>query len=84
MVSQETIELAARAGALYDLKFRKQLEATNQGDFVAVEPESEQIFLGKTLSEARQAPRAAFPDRLTFVLRVGHKAAVELGAMTRI
>lgn len=55
MASPQTIDLANRAQAIYDSKFRKQLEATNQGEFVAVEPDSGEYFLGKTLSEARQA-----------------------------
>ena len=82
MPSQETIDLANRASAIYEAGLRGKLEASNRDDFVAIEPDSESYFLGKTLSEARQAARAAFPDRLTFVLHVGHKAAVELGAMS--
>jgi hypothetical protein len=49
-------------------------------DFVAIEPESGDFFLGKTLSEAIEAARAAHPSRLPFVVRVGHKTAVEFGA----
>jgi hypothetical protein len=80
MVSARTAEVARRAKLLYEQKLRQQLEATNKDDFVAIEPESGDHFLGKTLSEAIQASRAAHPDRLAFGIRIGHVAAVDIGA----
>lgn len=81
MASQETIDLVNRGRAVYDAKLKTNLEATNLGDFVAVEPDSGDYFLGKTLSEAIQAARAVHTDRFPVVFRVGHKAAVEIGAL---
>jgi len=81
MPSQETIDLVRRGQAVYDANFRSALEATNHGDFVAVEPESGEYFLGKTFSEAIQAARAAHADRYPVVFRVGHKAAIEIGVL---
>ncbi len=66
---------------VYEEQLRAKLEATNIDDFVAIEPESGDYFLGKTLSEAIQAARAAYPDRLPFALRVGHRSTVEMGVM---
>jgi hypothetical protein len=79
MASRQSTELATRASAIYEQKLRKRLEATNPNDFVAIEPESGDYFLGKTLSEAIQAARAAHPTRLPLALRLGHKSTVELG-----
>ena len=79
MASRQSTELASRASAIYEQKLRKRLESTNPDDFVAIEPESGDFFLGKTLSEAIQAARAAHPARLPLALRVGHKSTVELG-----
>ena len=45
-----------------------------------VEPDSGEHFLGKTLSEASAAARAVYPDRRTFVFRVGHDTTVHIGA----
>ena len=81
MVSQRSIEVAKRAQVVYEQELRTKLEATNLDDFVAIEPESGDYFLGKTLSEAIQAARAAYPDRLPFALRVGHRSTVEMGVM---
>ncbi len=81
MVSQRSIDVARKAQVVYEEQLRAKLEATNIDDFVAIEPESGNYFLGKTLSEAIQAARAAYPDRLPFALRVGHRSTVEMGVM---
>ncbi len=81
MVSQRSIDVARKAQVVYEGQLRAKLEATNMDDFVAIEPESGDHFLGKTLSEAIQAARAAYPDRLPFALRVGHRSTVEMGVM---
>ena len=82
MVSQETADVARRAKQLYEKELRPKLEATNMNDFVAIEPDSGDYFLGKTLSEAIQASRAKHPDRLAFAMRVGHSTAVNIGVLS--
>ena len=81
MASTQSIDLARKAQALYEQRLRAKLEATNLNDFVAIEPQSGDFFVGTTLSEAIQIARAAYPDRLPFALRVGHKTTVQLGVM---
>ncbi len=82
MPSTISMELARRAQSLYERRLKAKLEATNEGDFVAIEPDSGDYFVGKTMSEAIQSARAAYPDRLGFAIRVGHKNTVELGVMS--
>lgn len=79
MASPQSRELAQKASAIYEQRLRAQLERTNPDAFVAIEPDSGDYFLGRTLSEAIQAARSAHPNRLPFVLRVGHHATIELG-----
>jgi hypothetical protein len=79
MVSQTTADVARRVKQLYEERLRPALESTNKHDFVAIEPDSGDYFLGQTLSEAMQASRAAHPDRLAFGMRVGHVGAVDIG-----
>jgi hypothetical protein len=76
------MRIARQARELYEQKLKSTLEASHWDDFVAIEPESGDYFLGKTLSEAIQAARTAHPDRLPFALRVGRRATVELGVLT--
>ena len=61
---------------------RDKLEANNLDQFVAIEPESKSHFLGSTFIEAAMAAKNEFPDRKSFVLRIGHEAAFHIGAST--
>lgn len=81
MVSRKTEDVVQRAKQLYEEKLREKLEKTNMNDFVAIEPDSGEYFFGKTLSEAIQASRASYPDRLAFAMRIGHSAAVQIGVL---
>ena len=80
MVSMETQELALRAEQLYSDRLKATLEAIDMHQFVAVEPDSGDYFLGATLSEAAARARTAYPDRRSYIMRVGHRAAVHIGA----
>lgn len=82
MVSEQTADVARRAKKLYEEKLRASLEAAHRDAYVAIEPDSGNYFLGKTLSEAIQASRAAHPDRLAFAMRIGHDTAVTIGVLS--
>jgi len=82
MVSQQTLAVTAAAKELYERSLRSQLEASHLHEFVAIEPDSGDYFLGATLSQAVQAARAAHPERISFALRIGHDAAVHLGELS--
>lgn len=75
----EQSELARAATAFYDSELRTTLEATHLNEFVAIEPESRTYYFGKTLSVAIQAARRAHPGKIPYAMRVGHRAAVEIG-----
>jgi len=81
MVSPETHELIERAERLYEERLKAKLEPAHLHEFVAIEPESGDYFLGPTLSEASAACRAVHPDRRAHIMRIGHKAAVHMGGM---
>src|SRR5260370_11412801 len=79
MISQESRDLIRRAELVYEQRHRAALEATHRDYFVAIEPDSGDYFLGHTLSEASAAARATYPDRRTYIIRVGHRAAIHIG-----
>lgn len=83
MSDSATDEFVRRAEAVYADRLRPVLEPEHIDEFVAIEPESGDYFLGKTLSEAAAAARKSYPDRLTHVIRVGHRAAVHFGMHVR-
>jgi len=73
-------ELIQHAEQIYETRLKADLERTNPDSFVAIEPNSGDHFLGRTLSEASAAAHAAHPNRRAVVLRVGHRVTVHLGA----
>jgi hypothetical protein len=75
--------LAQRAEQIYTTRLRRTLEPDHANEFVAIEPESGDYFLGGTLSEAIRAARRCYPDRLAHAMRVGHKAALHFGVSIR-
>jgi len=81
MRSRESKMIADKARGLYDEKYRHALEESNHGEFICVEPESGEYFLGATFDEAVNKSIDAYPDRLTHTLRIGHSAAFHLGVM---
>jgi hypothetical protein len=82
MTSPPPDDTARQAQLLYD-RLKHSLEPAQAGKFVAIEPVSGDYFLGETLSEAIGAARRTHPGRLVHGLRVGHPAAVHLGAFLR-
>ena len=79
MVSAQSQDIARRGGQLYEERLRAVLEPTHRGQFIAIEPDSGDHFLGTTNSEVVAAARKAYPDRLSLVLRIGYPATYYLG-----
>ena len=75
----QTDQLVRRAEEIYSARLRPQLEREHQDEFVAIEPDSGDYFLGRTLSEAVGAARAIYANRLVHTVRVGHRAAIHFG-----
>jgi hypothetical protein len=75
-----TSELLRRSQEIYEQRLKQQLERTHLHSFVAIEPDSGDYFLGRTLSEASAAASVAHPGRRSCVLRIGHDTTVTIGA----
>jgi hypothetical protein len=78
-------DLIKRGQYTYRYTLTSVLEPSHDGEFVAVEPDSGQYFLGKTASAALVAARHAMPDKLFYLTRVGRETAHTVGGhATRI
>ena len=82
MISEHSKSVAERAKAIYAERLQADLEAEHHGRFVAIEPESADHFIADSFSQAVEAARSAHPDRISFVIRIGHEAAIHIGVMT--
>lgn len=83
MISEHSQSVATRAKAIYAEKLQSQLELENPNQFVAIEPESEDSFVAESFSKAVAAARKAHPDRISFVIRIGHDAALHIGGVAK-
>jgi hypothetical protein len=82
MISEQSKAIADKSKIIYDERLRSALEAEHRDKFVAIEPESGDFFVGATYGESVMAARNAHPQRIAFVIRIGHDAAIQLGALT--
>jgi hypothetical protein len=76
------MSIAEQARRVYDLRLKAELEANHRDRFVAIEPVSESFYLGDEFIDAAMAAKNAYPDRKSFVIRVGHEAAFHLGGFS--
>ncbi len=81
MASQHSADVADRAKALYETNLRSELEKSHFDEFVAIEPDSGDYFVSPSFSSAVQDARRQHPAKISFVIRVGHPAAVHIGLM---
>ncbi|MGH7966734.1 MAG: hypothetical protein ACRERD_33725 [Candidatus Binatia bacterium] len=66
-------EFCLRGEEIYQT-LKNQLEGSHRGEIVAIEPESEDYFLGKDVVEATEVGRNTHPDKLFYYIRVGFPA----------
>jgi hypothetical protein len=64
---------------LNDERLKALLVPEHEGEFVAIDPETERYFLGPTGLAAMRAGRMKLPDKLFYLLRVGYVAAYRVG-----
>ncbi|MFC1806052.1 hypothetical protein ACFL09_03635 [Planctomycetota bacterium] len=72
-------DLARRGQAYYAEHLREKLEPEHNGEFVALDVESGDYGMDADEMAAIQRVRARHPDRVFYVLRVGHRAAHRIG-----
>ena len=75
------MSIAQIAKEVYEQELRARLEADHRDEYVAIEPLSRSSFVGNTFIAAALAAREAYPDRKSFVIRIGHEAAFHIGAI---
>ncbi|HBB98861.1 MAG TPA: hypothetical protein DC054_26080 [Blastocatellia bacterium] len=72
-------DLVERGQNTYRRTLASILEPSHDGEFVAVEPDSGQYFLGHTASAALVAAHTAMPNDFLYLTRVGRETAHTLG-----
>lgn len=70
------------AKSIYVAEWKEELERDFLGQYVAIVSETRRYFVRPTFLEAALAAREAEPDHVPFVVRIGHAAAFQIGAVS--
>lgn len=70
--------LAIKARKIYDERLKQTLEASSLGQFIAIEVDSGDYFLGSTPLEAIKKAKLRYPEKVFHVMKVGYKTAILL------
>jgi len=63
-----------QAEEIYRRKYKKSLEKTAKGKVMAIDIETEDIFIGDSILEAGLNARQKYPDKIFHFIRVGYPA----------
>jgi hypothetical protein len=66
----------------YDEHLKKILEPDHNGEFISIEPESGQYFLGKTDIEAMRKSKEAIPGKIKCLLKIGSESTYRIGGLS--
>jgi|GraSoiStandDraft_30_1057271.scaffolds.fasta_scaffold711804_2 hypothetical protein len=68
-------EITAKGSDIYDRRYRAEFERLHNGEFAAIDIESEAAYLADLPENALAKARAAAPDGLFYLVRVGSSGA---------
>jgi len=68
--------LARRGERLYRVKLKKLLEPQYKGQYVAIEVDSREYFVGRTVVEALQKAEDRYPNKQFHLIKIGYPAAI--------
>ena len=75
LMKNTDLEKIAREGSLIYEAIRANYENDHKGEFLAIEIESKKEYLASTSAEAMVQARAAHPNKVFYVVKIGSDAA---------
>ncbi len=78
LIKKADIQKIATEGAKIYAIVRLQYEPINNGEFLAIDIESQKVYIGKTSSEAVELARKAHPNKVFYVVKIGFSVAETL------
>ena len=82
MITEHRRNVAERAKTIYAEQLQGRLEIDRRDRYVAIELESGDHFVADSFCEAVAAARSAHRDRISFVIWIGHEAAIHIGGIS--
>ena len=84
MKNGDTRAFDRKAEAIYRKKLKPKLEGKYQGRIVAIDFESGDFFVGKTVLEAIEKGRKKHPRKLFYAVRIGYPNVHSLRSTSRV
>lgn len=81
LIKKSDIQKIAVAGAKIYNTIKSQYEPVQSGKFLAIDIESNDVFIGNTSSEAVELARKAHPNKIFYVVKIGFSAAETLASL---
>ncbi|MCH8317720.1 MAG: hypothetical protein IIA88_04380 [Bacteroidetes bacterium] len=66
-------EMSEKGEEIYK-KIKDKMEREHKAEFIAIDIDSGDYFLGKSLLEADRTTREKYPDNVFYVIRIGRRA----------
>lgn len=73
-------EVAEKGAKIYD-RIKSQYEPQKNGEFLAIDIESRDVYLAKTSSEAVELARQVHLNKVFYVVKIGSSAAETLASL---
>ena len=67
-------QIVKRGSAIYD-KIKKNYEPRNTGKYLAIEPDTKKVYLGRDGAEAMVKAERAQPDKFFYLVKIGYDTA---------
>lgn len=67
----------------YYKEIKDTLETTNKGQYAALDFQGKQYWIGSSASEALTLAKAAFPNKLFYLIQVGSSSAFSIQSVSR-
>ena len=81
LIKQVNIQKIAEEGAKIYEREKAKYEPQKNGNFLAIDIESQELFLGNTSSDAVELARKAHPEKVFYVIKIGHSVAETLASL---
>ncbi len=81
LIKKADIQKIAEQGSQIYSSLKSQYEPEHNGKFLAIDIESKDVFLATTSSEAVELAKKVYPQRVFYVVKIGHSVAETLASL---
>ena len=81
LIKQANIDLIAKKGAAIYHRIKKQYEPKRNGQFLAIEVNSGEVFAANDRAEAVLKAKERYPGKVFYVVKIGYSAVEHLASL---